>query len=754
MRLLVVLPPISEATTYAHAWGTKVGTSLAARGHEIDLLYPGEPEASSGVPSEGVRRIRVGGRVELLAFMERTTSIYDRWIILRPALLSLAAGIDLPWERVLFVPCGMTSVRVEHEALRRIGEMRLACLSARHLRQARASWGRPRLERVIGWGVDVAQADPQKDRGTIGLVGDDAFTEGLGHLLGREKLGAWDRAEMAVIAGGREKELLQALGLGTVAFVPERWEEGRLVCVQAGGGLYFSTREELLTELDRLGRDRGLLRSMAVAGRRYAERYASWSAISDMVEGALKAFSPAYPLAYVIVLNWNGRKHLQTCLGSLRRQDYPTFRVMVVDNGSADGSLEFLRTHFPECEVVPLARNLGFAEGNNVGLRLALQREARYVALLNNDTEVDPHWLSGLVARAQRDERVGIVGSKMLMFDERRVLNSAGGCLNRCGFGWDDGVFTLDGPKWNEPRYCLCVTAGAMLLKREVLREIGLFDPSYFAYYEDNDLCLRAGNAGFLVAYEPSSVAYHKLSGTAREGSHWKVFLMERSRYRLVLKKYRGGVLRHLLPMLVKHDLKELRQWFDLRQYRRAAVQVRAFLHALLMLPEIRAQRVREGPIRDEVWEHVAPGLERPSFGRKGLALKSLRLMARLLPSGRILMGVNDHFLEGEWPPVAGGFPRYRPLQGTVRCRIPTSVEGPAILQLHLRGDAGCRSCVRVALQGLDLGERRVAAGWHTYTWGAGGDLDTPELTIETRGSVQLNEIVLCSPGDEVLRRR
>ncbi len=752
LRILFVLPPCRAEGTYSHRWAAQVGVRLAVRGHRVDLLSPGRTAGVVRALAPDINKVDVRDRTELARYLGRSAFSYDCWLLLGPWSWEVAAPCELAWDKVFLVTDGVERARVGSEALRRLGSMRLLSPDARGLRYARAVWGRARWEKVIGWGVDVPETLPERGGCRLGLLGSRQWQESVCEALGRDLVVPLDQAGIVAVASGRELDVLKVMSRGAVALVPQEWDEAKLLCLQSRGGLYFASVDELGRQVRRLTSDPELLLSLSAAAWRFAWLHGSWDSVADAVDTAVRTVRPGSPLAYIVIINWNGRRHLATCLGSVRRLRYPNFRVLIVDNGSKDGSVEFLRAHFPEVEVIPLGRNLGFAEGNNVGMRLALRKGARYLALLNNDTEIDPQWLSRLVQRAQSRDSIGIVGSKMMMFRDRRVLNSAGSSMNRSGFGWDEGIFKLDGPEWNKARYCLCVTAGAMLVKRDVLEQIGLFDAGFFAYYEDNDLCLRARNAGFKIAYEPGAIVYHKLSGTSGEASQWKTFLMERSRYRLVLKKYPGRVFRDLLPTLLRHDLREVREWLNAREYSRVRAQFEAFVGAIAMLPGILTRRKTEGPLRDEVWAEVEDELGRPTIRKEYAHLGSLRLMARLIPSGRVLVGVNDHFLEGVWPRVVRDFPRYRPLEGTLTCRLPVSVRGPAALQLHLYGEPEQDCSVVATVDGRRLEERAVHPGWSTYVWEAGSDLDTPEVVLRVRGKVRINEIVVSAPDPARVR--
>jgi len=183
------------------------------------------------------------------------------------------------------------------------------------------------------------------------------------------------------------------------------------------------------------------------------------------------------PVVFVVVVNWNGRKHLETCLGSLDRQSYTCRRVLLVDNGSTDGSVAFVRDRFPEVEIIANERNLGFCRANNQGLRRAVAAGAPYAVLLNNDTETDPGWLEALVRAADRLPQAGALASKMLMFDRRDIVNSTGLCCSAIGCAWDRGFGQPDGPVWNEPATVIGASGGAFFVRTAALDRVGCGTP-------------------------------------------------------------------------------------------------------------------------------------------------------------------------------------------------------------------------------------------------------------------------------------
>jgi len=145
----------------------------------------------------------------------------------------------------------------------------------------------------------------------------------------------------------------------------------------------------------------------------------------------------------LIIPNWNGLRHLQTCLDAVLRQTYPQYEIVLVDNGSSDGSCEFVAENYPQVRLLRSEKNLGFAGGTNLGIR---STESDYVATLNNDTEAEPTWLEELVTAIESEPRVGMAASKMLFYDRRQMINSAGIAVDRVGMAW---LYT-GGPCWTK----------------------------------------------------------------------------------------------------------------------------------------------------------------------------------------------------------------------------------------------------------------------------------------------------------------
>jgi len=215
------------------------------------------------------------------------------------------------------------------------------------------------------------------------------------------------------------------------------------------------------------------------------------------------------PLAFTVVLNWNGWKDTVECLSSLQKLEYGNNRAMVVDNGSTNGSVQRIRERFPEVEVMELGENLGFGRGNNAGIRAALKRGAEYVWLVNNDTTVDPMALRAMVDIAEADPKVGAVGSAIYSAAEPEHLQAWGG--GYVNFWLGRSRHFLSAVSEDKIEF---LTAASLLLRRPVLESLGLFDEGFFMYWEDADYCFRLRRVGWRLAVAGGSKIWHKEQGS------------------------------------------------------------------------------------------------------------------------------------------------------------------------------------------------------------------------------------------------
>jgi GT2 family glycosyltransferase len=263
------------------------------------------------------------------------------------------------------------------------------------------------------------------------------------------------------------------------------------------------------------------------------------------------------PHVTVVVPNWNGKKFLKPCLNSLREQSFADFEVLVVDNGSTDGSTTLITRDFPEVRLLALGENRGFSAAVNAGIGAS---RSRYVALLNNDTEAHRHWLRTLVEAAEgASPEVGLFASKMLDFHDRRLLDGAGDALRRSGLPYRLGHGELDRGQYDAEAPVFGACAAAALYRREVFEEIGLFDEDFFAYCEDGDLSFRAQLAGYRCLYVPGAIVYHVGSAsTGGKRSPTATRLGTRNGLSLLVKNLPAPLVPGFLPFVVAGQLSRL----------------------------------------------------------------------------------------------------------------------------------------------------------------------------------------------------
>src|SRR3989339_592778 len=239
---------------------------------------------------------------------------------------------------------------------------------------------------------------------------------------------------------------------------------------------------------------------------------------------------------YIIILNWNNFDDASKCIQSVCVANYPKFSIVLVDNASENNSLPRLKAAFGHISFVENKQNLGFTGGNNVGIKYALEHQADYVLLLNNDTVVKPDFLSELVRIAESDPQIGIVGPK-IYFSNSKIIWFAGGFLNKkTGFAYHRGENEPDNGQYDNVLEIDFASGCAMLIKKEVFEKIGMLDEDYYHSHEDANFCVKAKEAGFKVVYNPASIIYHKLARSSG-GRRSPFYLYYRTRNHLIFKE-------------------------------------------------------------------------------------------------------------------------------------------------------------------------------------------------------------------------
>ncbi len=254
------------------------------------------------------------------------------------------------------------------------------------------------------------------------------------------------------------------------------------------------------------------------------------------------------PRVCIVIVNTNELHHLRKCLPAIYAQDYSNFEVLIVDNVSTDGSLEWVAANFPAARIVRNKSNLGYAGANNVGFDNAT---GDYVAVLNPDTQVEPAWLKELVGALEADPAAGLATPKIVHMNRPEFLNSCGNEISITGLTFCRG---LDQPvsAFSKPEKLSAISGAAFVIRRDVLARIGGFDESFFIYYEDTDLSIRALIAGYDLLYVPTAVVKHLY---IFKFSPRKCLFQERNRYSSLLKNLRWPTLLILTPALMLSEL-------------------------------------------------------------------------------------------------------------------------------------------------------------------------------------------------------
>lgn len=256
----------------------------------------------------------------------------------------------------------------------------------------------------------------------------------------------------------------------------------------------------------------------------------------------------------IIIPNYNGYRFMEPCLSSLKKQTFKDFRTLIVDNASADGSVEYVREHYPEIELITLDKNYGFSRAVNIGIR---HSRTPYVILLNNDTAVDPYYIEEMVKAIEQSPRIFSVSSKMIQTYHPELIDSAGDLYTLTGWGVCRGVGRpISNYSQSDEVFSAC--AGAAIYRRQVFKKIGLFDEKHFAYLEDIDVGYRAKIFGYRNMYCPTALVYHVGSGTS--GSKYNSFKVKLSARNNVYLNYKNMPLLQLLvnflPLLGGYLLK------------------------------------------------------------------------------------------------------------------------------------------------------------------------------------------------------
>jgi len=308
------------------------------------------------------------------------------------------------------------------------------------------------------------------------------------------------------------------------------------------------------------------------------------------------------PEVAVVIPHWKGEDILRHTLESLRHTEYSNFKIIVVNNNSPDGSVDAVRRDFPEIEVIDSEFNLGFAGGCNLGIKKA---GAEYVALLNNDTEVTPMWLTYLVDVLEKDSKVAAVQPKMLWFYNRGTFDysgGAGGEIDIFGYPFTLGrVFEFveqDKGQYDKPREIFWASGAAVIIRSSVLDYTGLLDETFFAHMEEIDLQWRFHLAGYKVVNCTRAVVYHRAGATLAHQNVRKMVLNHRNNLVMLLKNYQTETLLWLMPVRVFLEIWTIAFGVISLDFKRSLAAFYGLCSVVRFIPHIIRERKKVSAIR------------------------------------------------------------------------------------------------------------------------------------------------------------
>ncbi len=300
---------------------------------------------------------------------------------------------------------------------------------------------------------------------------------------------------------------------------------------------------------------------------------------------ALKAVRFIKNRVSVIIPNWNGIMYLEACLKSMQRNIFTDYELIVVDNGSKDGSVKLVETSFPDVKMISFKKNKGFAAACNAGIKAA---SGEYIALINNDVEIESDYFAVLIETLRQDPQCGMASGKMLNAKHREMIDAAGDAFSAGGAPTNRGHNQLDNGQFDQQKYVFGACAGAAVYRRSLFDEIGFFDEDYFAYMEDVDLDFRSLLAGYKALYVPSAKCYHHGSATLGALSPRHVFLTNRNKLFTIVKNYkRDWLIVHFMD-IISHQIDMARQF---SQTRRGFSFLRSRISAAWKMPKMVLKR-------------------------------------------------------------------------------------------------------------------------------------------------------------------
>ncbi len=331
----------------------------------------------------------------------------------------------------------------------------------------------------------------------------------------------------------------------------------------------------------------------------------------------------------VVIPNWNGKDSIGKCIDSLLNQSLKT-NIIVVENGSTDGSLEYLKTNYPQIELVINQKNLGFAGGVNVGIKLAIEHSNEFVALINNDAHADKEWLKCLIEDISSNDAKGISTSKILDSSGKKI-DSTGDMYTVWGLPYPRGrdePFSNDYDNLNE---VFAGSGGASIYRVEMLKNIGLFDEDFFAYYEDVDISFRAQLAGWKVSYVPGAVVYHQIGATSKKIKGFTTYQTMKNLPWLAIKNVPK---KYLFSVFIRLKLAQLLFWARAVSKHQGWPATKGIVVSLIKYPKKLSERKKiqsDKKVSDEyIWDMIVHDLPPNAQALKRLRRKWWRIERKL----------------------------------------------------------------------------------------------------------------------------
>ena len=309
----------------------------------------------------------------------------------------------------------------------------------------------------------------------------------------------------------------------------------------------------------------------------------------------------------VVIVNWNGKKFLAECLDGLRKQTYEDHSIVLVDNASDDGSLEFVNKNYPEIKIIALPENFGFAVANNVAIDSI---KTENVALLNNDAIPHPAWLENLLKALEKNPEAGFAACKMLLYDRPDIMDRAGDIYTTAGTALLSGRGEPS-ENFNKPARVFGACAGAAMYRKCMLDDIGLFDEDFFLLYEDVDLSFRAQLRGYKCLYVPDAVVYHKASGSIGEDTPISVYYSHRNLEWVYIHNMPGSLIK---KTMLNHLIYNLASFFFFVAKGRGKTFIKAKLDALRGIKRALEKRRRIQNRKKVVDEYIWNLLQKERF--------------------------------------------------------------------------------------------------------------------------------------------